>query len=303
MVAGGASDSMKREIAAVREFNRFYTAQLGLLRRRHLDGDFSLTEARLLYEIGAKPLTTATAVRGILQLDAGYLSRILAAMTRRRLIRQVASRKDGREKQLTLSPAGLRALARINRESDAQLLRMLAGTSAADRQALVDSLQQVRRILSSQPDPAVRIQRLQRPTAEALALLDEYYQAVRVVQRDTSAGIRKLFRERGSGMWLARLNGEAAGCVVLRRLQSIAHAGECKRLYVKPAARGHAIGDRLLDAMENHARSEGMGWIYLDSYDDLRTAIALYERRGYERCRPYNNNPQATLFMRKRIGA
>jgi ribosomal protein S18 acetylase RimI-like enzyme len=65
--------------------------------------------------------------------------------------------------------------------------------------------------------------------------------------------------------------------------------------------RGRGIADKLLDAQEVHARKEGLEWIYLDSYDDLKTAIALYETRGYERCQRYNDNPQATVFMRKKI--
>jgi ribosomal protein S18 acetylase RimI-like enzyme len=81
----------------------------------------------------------------------------------------------------------------------------------------------------------------------------------------------------------------------------MAKSGECKRLYVKPWARGRGIADKLLDAQEMHAHKEGLEWIYLDSYDDLKTAIALYERRGYERCERYNDNPQATVFMRKKI--
>jgi ribosomal protein S18 acetylase RimI-like enzyme len=89
----------------------------------------------------------------------------------------------------------------------------------------------------------------------------------------------------------------------LRKLPNIAHASECKRLYVKPTARGKHIADKLLDAQEAFARNEGVDWIYLDSYDDLKAAIALYERRGYERCERYNDNPQATLFMRKYLGA
>jgi GNAT superfamily N-acetyltransferase len=108
--------------------------------------------------------------------------------------------------------------------------------------------------------------------------------------------------EHGSGMWLAYLRDEAVGCVMLRRLPSIEFASECKRLYVKPAARGNHIADRLLDALEEFARSQGIKWIYLDSYDDLKTAIALYERRGYRQCLRYNDNPQATLYMRKQIG-
>ena len=91
------------------------------------------------------------------------------------------------------------------------------------------------------------------------------------------------------------------GCVVLRKLESIAKAGECKRMYVKPAARGKDIADMLLDAQEEFARKAGLAWIYLDTYDDLKPAIAIYERRGYKRCDRYNDNPQATLFMRKNI--
>jgi GNAT superfamily N-acetyltransferase len=79
--------------------------------------------------------------------------------------------------------------------------------------------------------------------------------------------------------------------------------GECKRLYVQPVARGHHIADKLLDAQEDFARNQGLRWIYLDSYDDLKVAIALYRKRGYVSCDRYNDNPQATVFLRKNIGA
>lgn len=301
----GSADPLARHIAEVRRFNRFYTARFGLLRRRHLGGDFSLTESRLLYEIGAHSAITAATLCAILELDAGYLSRLLAALTRRRLVRQVASRKDARRKHLTLTPAGRNAVALINRQSDEQLQQMLAHAGELNRQILVDSLQQVRAILGERqpprPKPKVRIERLRRLTPEAKALLKEYYETVHVVQRDTPEGVRKLFRERGAGMWLARIGKQPVGCVVLRQLDSTPRASECKRLCVKPSARGNGIGDRLLDAMEKSARRQRIDWIYLDSYDDLKTAIALYERRGYQRCPRFNENPQATLYMRKRL--
>ncbi|MFZ0518624.1 MAG: helix-turn-helix domain-containing protein, partial [Acidobacteriaceae bacterium] len=76
----------EEQISAVREFNRFYTARLGLLRNRHLDGEFSLTEARMLYEIAAAPGVTASCLRNTLGLDAGYVSRSLALLSRRKLV-------------------------------------------------------------------------------------------------------------------------------------------------------------------------------------------------------------------------
>jgi DNA-binding MarR family transcriptional regulator/GNAT superfamily N-acetyltransferase len=291
------------QVAAIREFNRFYTARIGLLRRRHLDGEFSLTEARVLYEISAMPGTTALALRGVLGLDAGYLSRVLASLTRSRLVRQTTSKQDGRERLLTLTVSGERAVARMDEQSAAEMRAMLATLGASERKELVAALGRAREILSRKQEPEVRIVRLTRATKEAAQILEEYYEALHVVQRDRPGALQKMIDEPASGMWLAYLGDEVVGCVVLRRLGSVKRASECKRLYVKPVARGRGIADKLLNAQEEYARSQGVEWIYLDSYDDLKAAIALYERRGYERCERYNTNPQATLFMRKRIVA
>lgn len=286
----------------MREFNRFYTARLGLLRKRHLDGEFSLTEARILYEIGATPGVTASSLRNTLGLDAGYISRLLALLTNRRLVRQVASKADGRERLLALTATGEKKVAALNEQSALQIEKLLGTLSADDRDGVVASLSKVRSILSRDQRPAVRIVRLEKVNEDAIRLLEEYYEAVHVVQRDSPAAVGKVIGDASSGVWLAYLNDEAVGCVVLRRLASIPFAGECKRLYVQPKARGHGIADALLDAQEEYARGQGMRWIYLDSYDDLKVAIALYRRRGYVACERYNDNPQATVFLSKQIG-
>ena len=289
------------QVSVVRRFNRFYTARLGLLRRRHLDGEFALTEARILYEIGASPGMTASALRQILELDAGYISRLLSALTRRKLVRQSTSAADAREKLLTLTATGRKAVAQLDQQSTTQIEKMIAHLAAGDREAMVAALERVRSILAEPSKPPVRIERLRSSSSEALAILHEYYEAVHVVRRDTPADIQKMLKAPDSGMWLAFLANEVVGCVVLRSLEAIPGAAECKRLYVRPAARGNRIADKLLDAMEEFARSNRVEWIYLDTYDDLKTAIALYKRRGYERCGRYNDNPQATLFMRKHL--
>lgn len=291
-----------QQISAVREFNRFYTAKLGLLRRKHLDGQFALTEARILYEVSANPKVTASSLQETLELDAGYLSRLLAALVKRKLLRRVASETDAREKPLMLTATGEKAVARLNQQSSEQIQQLLAKLSAPDRNTLLASLATIRSLLEGRQEP-VRIVRIGKIDDDALALLHEYYEAVHVVQRDAPGSVQKLIDAPASGLWLAYLGDEAVGCVVLRKLKSMPRASECKRLYVKPAARGNRIADLLLDAQEAYARSEGIEWIYLDSYDDLKAAITLYERRGYERCERYNDNPQATLFMRKYLGA
>jgi DNA-binding MarR family transcriptional regulator len=129
-----------RQISALREFNRFYTARLGLPRKRHLDGEFSLTEARILYEIGSHSRITASALRKTLALDRGYISRLLASLTRRKLIRQAASIADGREKLLSLTPAGERSVTHLNESSDRHFSGILAAIEPQRREALVTAL-------------------------------------------------------------------------------------------------------------------------------------------------------------------
>jgi DNA-binding MarR family transcriptional regulator/GNAT superfamily N-acetyltransferase len=302
MQTSANSTNEAEQVSAMREFNRFYTTRLGLLRRRHLDGEFSLTEARILYEIGSNPKLTASSLRNTLGLDAGYISRLLTLLTRRKLVRQTASKEDGREKLLTLSPTGAKKLAQLNGQSALQIHELLEPLSAADRETLITSLSKVRSILSEAQKPAVRIVRLSEADDDASRLLEEYYEAVSVVQRDTPEAIQQIISDASSGMWVAYLREKAVGCVVLRRLSSIPSAGECKRLYVRPEARGNGLADALLDAQEAFARSKGLQWVYLDSYDDLKAAIALYKKRGYLPCERYNDNPQATVFLRKNIG-
>jgi DNA-binding MarR family transcriptional regulator/predicted N-acetyltransferase YhbS len=275
---------------------------LGLLRKRHLDGEFSLTEARILYEIGSNPKLTASSLRNTLGLDAGYISRLLAMLTRRKLVRQTASRADGREKFLTLSAAGETKVGELNAQSARQTRELLESLSEAERGVVVESLSKVRTILSQDQRVAVRIVRLTEVNGDAFGLLEEYYDAVDVVQRDTREAVRGLTADAYSGVWLAYLRDKAVGCVVMRRLGSISFAGECKRLYVRPEARGRGIAEALLDAQEQYAIRQGVRWIYLDSKNDLQAAIALYRKRGYIPCERYNDNPQATVFLRKAIG-
>jgi len=289
------------QVSVWREFNRFYTARLGLLRGRYMGMEFSLTESRMLYELMRQPGLTATALRRTLELDGGYISRLLSSLTRKGLIAQAASPRDAREKLLTLTGEGLEVARRLDVRSSEELQKLLNPLEEHHRRELVVAVTAVREILSS-ADKAVRIVRAAREQmADARLLLTEYYELIQVVQRDTPAAIRKGLTGEKSGFWIAYVGETPAGCVALRPLPSIPGAAECKRLYVRAEFRGKGLAKLLMDTVEAFATELGLDWVYLDTKDDLEVAIEMYHRRGYEPCERYNDNPQATIFLRKTL--
>jgi ribosomal protein S18 acetylase RimI-like enzyme len=134
---------------------------------------------------------------------------------------------------------------------------------------------------------------------EAYAIVREYYEAVGVVVRDDPESFARDYFGDGSGVWLAYDGGNVVACIALRPLLQLNHAGEIKRMYVKPEGRGQGIAEQLLKSLEEYAVESGYRTLYLDTKDDLTTAIRFYRRHGYEPCERYNDNPQATIFMRK----
>src|SRR5581483_9837444 len=127
-------------IAAVRRFNRFYTRQIGVLRKTFLDSPYSLAEARVLYEIANGHLTTASEIGGKLDLDDGYLSRTLRHFERRGLILRKKSARDARQSHLTLSPRGRKPFAPLERRSQHDAGAMLAKLARADRARLIGAM-------------------------------------------------------------------------------------------------------------------------------------------------------------------
>jgi GNAT superfamily N-acetyltransferase len=142
----------------------------------------------------------------------------------------------------------------------------------------------------------------------AFGLVEEYFEAIGVVLReDRGEFVREYFGDR-QGFWVARAGGELAGCVALRKLMCLEESryremrcAEIKRMYVREKFRGRGIAQRLLEAAEQFARGVGYAWIYLDTTNEMVSAARLYERNGFVRCERYNENPQAAIFMRKRL--
>jgi GNAT superfamily N-acetyltransferase len=139
--------------------------------------------------------------------------------------------------------------------------------------------------------------------AAVCALLELYYTEWDIWQRDDEAKALADLQHPQLGSLLAEVDAAPAGCVLLHPLPSIPTAAECKRLFVAPQFRGQRLADDLMDAAEAQARDAGCEWMYLDSKPEFAAALALYRRRGYVECPRYNDNAQATVFLRKSLVA
>jgi GNAT superfamily N-acetyltransferase len=137
----------------------------------------------------------------------------------------------------------------------------------------------------------------------AYAIVEEYYEAMSVVARDTREAFAQLYFADGAGIWLAWLEEKIIGCIGLRAMPQFTDSGEVKRLYVQPEHRGRGIAVTLHNSLETYARKFGYQWLYLDTTDNMTSAIRFYEQQSYKRCARYNENPQATIFMRKELHA
>jgi GNAT superfamily N-acetyltransferase len=140
-----------------------------------------------------------------------------------------------------------------------------------------------------------------RESDAAWAIVEEYYEAAGVVARDARDDFARIYFGDGAGVWLATIADGIVGCVALRSLSKFAHSGEVKRLYVQPQHRGRGIAAALYQSLEEYVRASGYEWLYLDTTDDMIGAQRFYAALGYELTTRYNNNPQATIFMRKNL--
>ena len=135
----------------------------------------------------------------------------------------------------------------------------------------------------------------------AFDLVTEYYEEVGVEVREDLSQFEHQYFVEGAGVWLAAMQGDAVGCVALRELGTRPKCGEIKRMYVRAPYRGKGLADALLQALEEYAAKWGYEWLYLDTMHTMVAAARFYERNSYHRCNRYNDNPQAGLFLRKRL--
>ena len=284
-----AGSDLERRIDAVRRFNRFYTKQIGVLQEHLLKSPFSLAEARVVYELAHRGWSTATELIRELALDAGYLSRILLGFQKRGLVEKQSSDVDGRQTLLRLTSKGKSAFAKINRDSAADVRRMLAELPGQSQSRLVTAMELIEDILGGPSNAEVPyvlrppqpgdfgwiVQRHGGLYAQEYGW-DEQFEAL--VAEVVAKFVRKFDRKR-ERCWIAEKDGVNVGCVLLvKKSQTVA---QLRLLLVEPRTRGLGIGTRLVHECTRFATQAGYRKIMLWTNSVLLAARHLYETAGY----------------------
>lgn len=291
---------MLESIATIRSFNRTVTQAIGVLHDHYLGMNRPLAECRLIFEIG-KSGAEVSELRSRLDLDSGYLSRLLRSLELQGLVATETSLHDKRARRVRLTSAGAAELCEQNKRSDELAQFILDKLSDRQRVQLTEAMAEVERLLSAL---AVRVE-VERPTsADAQYCLSHYYEELR--QRfdsgfdpalSASPSLDEFQPPRGAFL-VMRLHGEPVGCGGFKAMGDAAYI---KRMWIAGSARGLGLGKQLLHELEHRAEAMGFSRLVLETHRTLVEAQQLYRSAGYREVQPFSDELYAHHWFEKSI--
>ncbi|MEN8145384.1 MAG: bifunctional helix-turn-helix transcriptional regulator/GNAT family N-acetyltransferase [Gemmatimonadota bacterium] len=288
-------------IPTVRSFNRAVTLRVGILTDRFLGRDRPLGEARLIFEIGRQG-SDVRELRARLELDSGYLSRLLRSLEKQGLVAVAPLESDRRIRQVRLTQDGESELAELDRRGDQFAQAMLDPLSEPERERIVEAMSEVERLLNlsftriTVEDPSGYEAKW--CLAQYFAELEERFEGGFDATKSITADSRDLRPPRGAFL-IARLDGRPIGCGAVKGLSP--GVGSIKRMWVSAAVRGIGIGRRLLQELEKEAAKLGLELLRLETNKSLVEAQALYRRNGYQEVKAFNDDPYADHWFEKNL--
>jgi DNA-binding MarR family transcriptional regulator/GNAT superfamily N-acetyltransferase len=277
-------DSVLERIDAVRGFNRFYTRHIGVVGEHLLRTPYSLTEARVLFELGRREAWEVAGLRQLLDLDAGYLSRILSRLDGDGLITRERSPEDARRQVVRLTGRGREAFADLDARSAEQIGRVLSALPDEEQRRLVRAMDTIERVLGDRKAGTSYVLRPPRPgdlgwvVHRHGALYADEYGWDATFEALVAKVVADYDQER-DGAWIAEVEGEPVGSVFcVRKSERVA---QLRLLLVEPAARGLGIGGRLVEECVRFARRADCDELVLWTNDVLADARRIYERAGF----------------------
>jgi DNA-binding MarR family transcriptional regulator/GNAT superfamily N-acetyltransferase len=284
------NSELSAPVVKIRKFNRFYTNLLGLLDQHLLDTKFSLTEARILYEIGESNICSAAELTQKLNIDPGYLSRILKNFEKKGIAVRVQSKEDGRLHPIHLTEKGKETLLQMNRLSDKQSEKLIGNLPDTKQRELVDSMELIQRYLSGEPMPLVQIRHDLKPgDAGALIHMHGWIYAKECGYNHVFEGYvcKTLFdfltdyHPQKDRIWFAEVGDDMVGAIAIAGHPD--RIAQLRWFLIHPKFRGQAIGKRLMTKALDFAKKAGYRKIYLETTDDQKTAIAMYRKAGFQK--------------------
>jgi DNA-binding MarR family transcriptional regulator/N-acetylglutamate synthase-like GNAT family acetyltransferase len=284
----------ERRIAVVRRFNRFYTRQIGLLRKTYLDSPYSLGEMRVLYEIAHGDAPTATNIARGLDLDAAYLSRMLGDFEKRGVVTRKTSDKDARQSHLALTARGRKMFAPLEQQSQRQIGAILAKLPPADQTRLIAAMETIEGLLEGDSHATAKPKHefiLRRPRhgdfgwivkrhAELYAEEYGWTEAFEGLCAQIVADFINNYDPKLDRCWIADHDGENVGSVML--VNDSPGVARLRLLLVDPKARGLGLGAQLTEECIRFAREAGFRKIVLWTHNVLKAARYIYENAGFQ---------------------
>ena len=282
---------MDDTVGAVRGFNRYYTRVIGALGEGHLNSPYTLTEARILYELAHHESVDVAELRRGLALDAGYVTRILSRFDADALITRRRSTSDARRQVVALTKQGRAAFSKLNRRASNDVARLLAPLSDGQRAHLRGAMDTIRVLL--EPDSRAGKVTVRAPEPGDLGWIvqrngelyaaeygwDESFEAlVATIVGDFAAQHDRA----GERAWIADVDGQRAGCIMCVRADGANDVAKLRLLLVEPSARGLGVGRRLVTECVDFARGTGYLRLVLWTQSILTAARHLYVEAGFE---------------------
>lgn len=277
-------------IVRMRKFNRYYTNLLGLLNQHLLNTEFSLTETRILYEIGGTDTCSASKLTQKLNIDPGYFSRILKKFEKNGLTVRTQSKEDGRLYPIRLTEKGKETLLQMNRLSDEQSERLISNLPETQQRELADSMELIQQYLSHEQGQPIQIRHDLRPgDAGELIYLHGWIYAKECGYNHVFEGyvcetlfdFLKDYDPQKDRLWFAEAGDKKIGAIAIAKHPD--RIAQLRWFLIHPDFRGQGIGKHLLVEALDFARKAGYRKIYLETIDDQKTAIAMYQKVGFQK--------------------
>lgn len=282
-------DVSTEAIEAVRAFNRSYTKFLDLLNEHHLDTPYSLTEARVMYELGQRDETEVAVLRQATGIDAGYLSRLLSRFEDKGLVTRDRSGSDARRQVIRLTGKGHDEFGVLNSKTVGHIRNLLADLDDDEQRRLLDAMDMIRRRIdrpTGRPDVTLRPPRagdygwvIERNGALYASEhgFDETYEAL--VAQIIAQYLHK-HDPAAERAWIAERAGERLGAIFCVRQDDT--TAKLRLLHVEPSARGAGVGTLLVDECVRFAKDTGYRAMELWTVSILAPARRIYQRAGFQ---------------------